>query len=137
MRKIVVSLVCVTLFATLGVGTSFGAAKGTDRPFHASGSGTGVITGDRYVIDGTSEGSLLGNSTFHTEGTLGGGNTITITAANGDQLIITTSPSGDENFRGGTGRFADATGTLTTTFTTSPAPGGFVINFTQEGTISY
>ena len=134
MRKTVAAMVFVPVFAILGGGTSVGAAEVTNVPFRASGSGTIVVTGDHYEIDGTSIDSHLGTSTFHTEGTVGGGNTITIRAANGDQLIITTSSDG-EYFAGGTGRFADASGTLKTVFTIDPDT--LVIVFTQEGTISY
>ncbi len=56
MRKIIVSLVGVIPFVTFGAETSFGAAKGTARPFRASASGIGVVTGGSYVIDGTSKG---------------------------------------------------------------------------------
>jgi len=130
-------MVCVPLFATLGGGASLGASPNPNRPFRASGSGIVVITGDHYEINGTSIASQLGASTFHTEGTLGGGNTITVTAANDDKLIITTSVSDGEHFAGGTGRFTDAKGTLKTDFSFPLPNEPFVIVFTQEGVISY
>ncbi len=69
---------------------------------------------------------------------------ISITTANGDMLFITTTaPPVQESFTGGTGRFADASGTLTTTFTVTEDPSDptnanrFAISFTQVGALSY
>jgi hypothetical protein len=138
-------MTCVALFVGFGVGTSYAAKGGTDRPFKASGSGLGVVdpVAGTYVIDGTSKNSHLGRSTFHTEGALTGGNTITITAANGDKLVAIGTSATDAIFSGGTGRFQGASGTLTSSFTITPDPSDptnplrFELHFTQHGTISY
>ena len=145
MKRMIVVMTCVALFVGLGVRTSYAAEGGTDRPWSASGSGLGVVdnAAGTYVIDGTSNNSHLGRSTFHTEGVLTGGNTFTITAANGDKLVAISSSPTDAIFSGGTGRFQGASGTLITSVTINPDPTDptnplrFEIHFTQHGTISY
>jgi hypothetical protein len=143
MRKFLFSLVCVALSGALSAGTAFGAANGTDRPFRASGSGTGTLTPTGFEIIGTSINSHLGQSDFVTVGVcteVGCTTTITATAANGDTLIL--AGSGNEaTFTGGTGRFAGASGTSTldphVSFDDPSNPDLFHITFTQVGTISY
>jgi len=110
-------------------------AGGTDLPIKGSGTGTislnpgnGVFTG---VVPGVS--SHLGNITVHIEGvgaraadgTFAGSGTATLVAANGDRVTgtITLSQTALSDghttttvvltITGGTGRFADAIGTLT------------------------
>ena len=138
MRKAVAAILVGTLFAGLGGGTALGAPNGTERPWRASGTGIGMFTDDGFVIDGTSINTHLGKATFHAESTPDGGFIATVTAAKGDQLIIVASPSGQFSFAGGTGRFADASGTLTNISINEFLPGGeFTIEFTQRGTISF
>ena len=152
MRKFVV-LVCSLLFSLLFVALSgsgaLGAAKGTNRPWKASGSGHGIITlgtPDTYAIDGTSKNTHLGRSTFHLDGVCTSSPncptdtfTFTIVAANGDTLTA-SGANNTASFTGGTGRFAGASGTVTTTttsFVLDESTLTFETAFTQTGTISY
>jgi hypothetical protein len=138
MRKAVAAILFGTLFAAFGGGTTFSAANGTERPWKASGSGIGVFTNDGLVIDGTSINTYLGKATFHAVSTSDGSLIATVTAANGDQLRIVFEPSGQVIFAGGTGRFADASGTLINTSVEEFLPDGtFISTFTQAGTISF
>ena len=110
-------------------------SKGSDRPINGVGSGTisldpatGAFTG---VVQGVS--SHLGDITVHIEGvgaraangTFAGSGSATLVAANGDAvrgsiaLTQTALPDGHTvttvvvTITGGTGRFANASGTLT------------------------
>jgi hypothetical protein len=143
-----VPLVCLASIAAFSAPTAFASSGGTSRPFKAFGSGTGTtVLGDpvRFVVDGTSNNTHLGRATFHTEGVCLDPNcetssvTITIVAANGD--VLTEAGSATEGtFTGGTGRFAGATGQVTTAAVATPDPSDplrFRITFTQTGTISY
>lgn len=121
--------------AVLSPASAPASAGGTDRPIKGAGTGTisldpatGAFTG---VVPGI--GSHLGNITVHIEGvgaraadgTFAGSGTATIVAANGDEvtgtitLTQTTLPDGHTTttvvltITGGTGRFANASGTLT------------------------
>ncbi len=122
-------------FAVLSPAAALANAGGTDRPIKGSGTGTitlnpvtGAFTG---VVPGVS--SHLGNVTVQIEGTgarlsdgsFAGSGTTTIVAANGDELTGTMTltqtvlPTGRTTttvavtITGGTGQFADASGTLT------------------------
>jgi hypothetical protein len=115
-----------------------GAAGGTDLPIRGTGSGISVTTfaatpGDpaTFVTEDRAKLSHLGDSTLHVVGTstltasgvdLAG--TVTIVAANGDELTLSFSGSGVMTetgldatsvgeITGGTGRFEDASGTIT------------------------
>lgn len=156
MRKLA-ALLIVLAVSVLGTGEAFGAAKGTDRPSKGSGSGSGtatVVGGEiRFTIGGTLRLSHLGKSTFHVDGVCTNADcstsnfTNTVVAANGDTLIssgTTTAPAFDftnqDTITGGTGRFAGASGTSTSTGTIVPDPSNplaFTITFTSRGTISY
>ena len=137
MRRAIATILFGSLFAGLGGGTAFSAPNGAERPWRASGTGIGVFTDDGFVIDGTSINTYLGKATFHAESTSDGGLISTVTAANGDELIIVASPAGQFSFAGGTGRFEDASGTLTNTSVDEFLPGGvFTVEFSQEGTIT-
>ena len=148
MRKFFVLLVCSVLFVTFSGSSALGAAKGTARPWRATGSGNGLFTAGTpltFTIDGTSNNTHLGRSTFHLDGVCTNVDcstftfTFTIVAANGDTL----NASGENEsviFTGGTGRFAAASGTLTNTPTVVADlnnPAAFHVTFTQTGTISY
>ena len=97
MRKLA-ALVTVLAVMVLGTGDAFGKAKGTDRPFKGSGSGSSIATvvgGQiRFTADGTQQVSHLGRSTWHTEGVCTNATctsvvaTTTNVAANGDTLIV-------------------------------------------------
>jgi hypothetical protein len=141
-----------------------GKAKGTDRPVSAKSSSTATIniaTG-LGTNEGTGQATHLGKFTSHDQFTSFTitGNTFSFTgtetdvAANGDQLFSTftgrgtfTSSAASEItavqiVTGGTGRFADASGTLRSaiTGTTVSVVGSTVTTrntFTTQGRISY
>ena len=125
----------VLALAVLSPASALAEAGGTDRPIKGAGMGTitvhpatGAFTG---VVPGVS--SHLGNVTVHIEGvgapvadgTFAGSGTATIVAADGDEVTgtITVTQTALHDGRttttvvvtitGGTGRFADASGTLT------------------------
>jgi hypothetical protein len=159
------SLLLAVFIAVPGVAAA--KAGGTDRPIKGSGSATDTL--DLATGTGTGEGpaviSHLGKGTFsHSFAvTLTGPTTFTVvstetfTAANGDRLFATFAGggvltgfgvgetahiTGTITITGGTGRFADASGTLTGTFhaETLSSVGTTVVNrdtFTVEGRISY
>jgi hypothetical protein len=138
----------------LGTGVAFGAAKGTDRPYKASGYATGSINpvSGTFTFDGTEQVAHLGRATLHGEGAFTGPTstafTATLVAANGDTLrlsgsgVITsgTTSTNLDTITGGTGRFAGASGELTEAviFAFSPSdPTSVSLTFTGTGTISY
>jgi hypothetical protein len=125
----------VVALAVLSPALALANAGGTDRPIKGAGTGTisldpatGAFTG---VVPGVS--SHLGDITVHIEGvgartadgTFAGSGTATLVAANGDEvrgsieLTQTALPDGHTvttvivTITGGTGRFANASGTLT------------------------
>jgi hypothetical protein len=123
------ALALVLALATLGPASALANAGGTDRPVKGAGSGTisldqaGAFTGEAKGVSGH-----LGNYTVHLEGTgaptpeanFFGSGTATAVAANGDEFtgtvtVTTTGPTTTVVVKvtGGTGRFADASGTLT------------------------
>jgi hypothetical protein len=155
------ALLMVLAVMVLGSGDALGDAKGTDRPIEGTGSGSGTATvatvdGEleiRFTLDGTERLSQLGRTTAHWEGrctdpptcTAGTG-AITRVAADGDTLttVFTSVPTGenvvhqDETITGGTGRFAGASGALTTiSRDVFQDPLTFTTTWTTEGTISY
>ena len=156
----VVALAGVLL--ALVAGPASAAQGGTDRPLRSDGEVTTVLNLCAFPLSGTIEGSFrgahLGNGTTAlnfviTPGAVQTGSG-TLTAANGDVLVVTfsgiitdTSPTHNTStsvftITGGTGRFEDATGTFT-----ADAVGAVVstIGCTQilrhtttiDGTISY
>jgi len=135
-RKRHMLVVMLIAMGTIGIGAnSASAAAGDQVPFRASYSGTAVFmsaTGTA-VFTGTGIASYLGRSTNVNHITVSGPascpggfaniNVETLTAANGDTLVLTgphdqgcpTGPNavhgtGDWTVTGGTGRFAGATG---------------------------
>jgi hypothetical protein len=134
-RKAVALAGLVLALAVLSPASALANAGGTDRPIKGSGTGTisvNSLTGEfTGVVPGVS--SHLGDITVHIEGvgaravdgTFAGSGTATLVAADGDQLTgtitltQTAQPDGHTTttvaltITGGTGRFADATGTLT------------------------
>jgi hypothetical protein len=165
-RKLLVLTSVLALFV-VAPGVALAKPGGSDRPIH--GSGTATDTLDLATGTGSGEGpaviSHLGKGTFsHSFAvTLTGPTTFTVvssetfTAANGDQLFATFAGGGSLTgvgvgetahitgpitITGGTGRFADASGTLTGTFDaeTLSIVGTTVVNrdtFSVEGRISY
>ncbi|MEK6252872.1 MAG: hypothetical protein AABM43_13280 [Actinomycetota bacterium] len=154
----------VLAVAAISPAGALGKAKGTDRPLSSTSTGTVVL--DLATGAGTAEtsGQLshLGRITSTvdvTSFTLTGPDTFSFTgtatdvAANGDKLFTTgaatgtLTPTGTETttvftITGGTGRFADAsgTGTLRTVGVTVSTVGSIItstLTNTSEGQISY
>ena len=121
--------------ATTGIGVNSASAADTQVPFHASYSGTAAYTSETTALfTGTGIASHLGRSTNVNNITVLSGpvscpggfankNVETLTAANGDKLMLTgphdvgcpirpgvVHGTGDWTVTGGTGRFAGATG---------------------------
>jgi hypothetical protein len=134
LRRLIFLSSLVLAVAALSPAAALGAANGTDRPL----SGTVIATTHDNLSTGidTADGTFLfthlGKGTFHEDATLASvtGNTFTLTgtetlvAANGDKLFATVTATGTftgssevttvSTITGGTGRFADASGTFTT-----------------------
>jgi hypothetical protein len=152
----------VLALVVMSPAAAMGAAKGTDRPL--TGTLTSTTTVSLITLTGTivSSGDLSHfgavtdsqDAQFALVGPNGFGwtGTETIVAANGDKLFTTVSGAGTlgppiqstavHTITGGTGRFADASGTFTTTATsTSVSIVGSVETVTSpiaaKGTISY
>jgi hypothetical protein len=167
LRRLILLSSLVLTVAALSPAAALGAAKGTDRPLKGSGSGT--TTGDLATGVATSNGTAYfthsGKTTYHidTTFTVSGPNTFnlagtsTLVAANGDTAFSTLTGTATATgigvgetidftlvftITGGTGRFADASGTLTATATSETVSlvGTTFSNrdtFTAEGQISY
>jgi hypothetical protein len=153
-----IAVVCVLALTILSPASALAKAGGSDRPLKGVGSGTisfdpatGAVSGEETGVS-----SQIGQYTVHIEGTgapSGDGFTssgvATIVAANGDELSGTYTLTSDGETHvieftvtGGTGRFADASGTLTVICTTvaSSQVGDLVVfevECTLEGRISY
>ena len=127
-------VVMFVTIATTGIGVNSASAADTQVPFHASYSGTAAFTSETTALfTGTGTASHLARSTNENHITVSGPascpggfaniNVETLTAANGDTLVLTgphdqgcpTRPNavhgtGHWIVTGGTGRFAGATG---------------------------
>lgn len=134
MRRFTIILALFAV-AALSPAAALGKAKGTDRPLSGTSSSTTTVnlaTGTGSVA-GSGQLSHLGRFTFTndlTSFTLTGNTfsftlTAIIVAANGDEVYTTATGTGTltatgseatlvSTVTGGTGRFADASGTLTT-----------------------
>jgi hypothetical protein len=142
--------------------SSLAAAGGTDRPVAGTASGTNAIslTTGTFTSDATGVVSHLGRASFHIEGTFGfsgAGVTVsglmTATSASGDRLTGPFAGSGTAGAgtidvaatftpTGGTGRFADAGGSLSGTIHERilSLTGGVLTNATEfrfSGKLSY
>jgi hypothetical protein len=157
----------VLVLAALSPASALAKAGGTDRPVKgtALGAVTATIPALHLTADASGVSSHLGKYTGHFEGngeivggrTLGEG-TFTLVAANGDELTGTFTlngalPSGEVHsltvvltITGGTGRFADARGTITIPLLATPScfaepscPGALVetLEGHSTGLISY
>ena len=164
MRKAIMLAGLVLALGVLAPATALGKAGGTDRPIHGNGSGTTVVDLGTlaFVTDGTGTVSHLGQTTVHIDGvltptgpstfTLAG--SLTLTAANGDQLFGDFSGSGTNvasggstgttatTITGGTGRFTGASGSVSGPFTQTPismsaTTATFATTFSLSGKISY
>jgi hypothetical protein len=128
--------------------TITGSGTGTIRLDAATGAFTGGESGVARVL-GTYTVHLQGHATLAADGTVTGTGTATIVAANGDQLTGDFTVTGDGQTQtvvvtitGGTGRFANATGTLTVTCDSGPShqEGAVIVlehECTMKGTVSY
>jgi hypothetical protein len=134
------------------------AAGRATAPFRASYAGTCTISGTAPILNvsctATGHGTHVGKSSevvnltqnLTTTPCPSAAGTGTLTAANGDHLIVTTGGptcpaqsglvaiSGTQTITGGTGRFAGASGTLTITGTVNPTTGA--TSYTLEGAIT-
>jgi hypothetical protein len=141
-RKAMLLIGLVLAFAALALASALAKAGGTDRPMKGTVVGTVTVPIPSLQLTTDASGVLthLGKYTGHFEGsgeivggrTLGEG-TFTVVAANGDQLTGTFTlngslPSGEPHsltvfltITGGTGRFADASGTLTIPLLATPS----------------
>ena len=162
LRRLILISGLVLAVVTMSPAAAMGAAKGTDRPLKGTTTSTAtvsLITGVGTIVSsghlshlGAVTGSsdqqfaLVGPNGFSFTGT---GTTV---AANGDELFTTVSgmgtlgppvqSTGVNTITGGTGRFADASGTYTTTnVSTSVSIVGSIETVTStvtiKGTISY
>ena len=165
-RKAIIATGLVLALAALIPASGAAKAGGSDRPSKAtvtSGTARFNLVTNAFTVDFAGVGTHTGMYTAHGEGTgvvdatgiLHGSGTTTIVAANGDEIFgtftVTTADFPPDlhtatsvtTITGGTGRFADATGTLTTfVFSTN-----FTVDFpivtrtddtgTTMGTISY
>jgi len=157
MRKIRAIAVAISLaLAALNVATAVSAAeasvpiKGTGKGIVRFDTATGALTVEKSGVSsqlGKYTVRIEGNATRSEDGVFTGSGTATFVAANGDQLWGTFTSSGRDGkttslitFTGGTGRFANASGTMTMDCDQGPArqEGSvlvFDVNCTHQGTI--
>ncbi len=141
-RKVMTLAALALAVAALAPASALAKSGGTDRPVKGSGSGTVSIYLPTFAITGDLTGAAthLGEYTAHVEatgtltpeGTVLATGTQTTVADNGDQLtgpVTITGPAPSTTVHqttavmtvtGGTGRFAGASGTLTTTSEATP-----------------
>ena len=140
-RAVIVTVIVLAL-AALAPASALAKAGGTDRPVKgtAMGSVTATVPGLHIKVDVSGVETHIGKFTGHFEGTgeIVGGSTLgegtfTVVAANGDQMtgtftLIGSLPTGEVHsatvvltITGGTGRFADASGTITTPIVLTPS----------------
>ncbi len=159
LRRLIFLSSLVLAVAALSPAMALGAANGTDRPVSGTSTSTTILntaTGIG-VSDGIGELSHLGAFTFHndfTSFTVTGPNTFSYTlttiwvAANGDEFFSTGTATGTltagikstlvSTITGGTGRFADASGTITSSvISVNVSPGVLHDTEIHEGQISY
>jgi hypothetical protein len=137
LRRLLLLSTFVLAVAVLSPATAQGAAHGTDRPLKGTETATAVINVvmQTATVEGPFRYSHLGSGTFHADTTLTQltpttshiAGTNTYVAANGDEVFTTiagtstTTSTGSsqvtivDTITGGTGRFADASGTFTVT----------------------
>jgi hypothetical protein len=150
----------VLAVAALAPAAAFANAEGTDRPLRGTESGvttlnpaTGAATAD-FVGQLSHLGTFTGHSnvtvTFTGPSSFSAGGTGTLSAADGDELLFDVIWSGTftattiqttvvRTISGGIGRFAGASGTITTLLSSVYSSTTFVSHDTgtTEGLISY
>jgi hypothetical protein len=138
----VTTMGCILALVLLGATSALPKAKGTARPFKAS----GIVTEMLPNADGSGTMEVVGTATHlgtfvsRADWTVNSDGTLYVwanfTAANGDTLQAEfpawLSPWGDATITGGTGRFAGASGSYGAGFS-----GANMEIFAAEGTISY
>jgi hypothetical protein len=164
MRKAALIAGLVLGLAVLAPATAVGKAGGTDRPISGQASGSTVLDLGTlaFTTDATGVSSHLGKATTHLDGVVTPTGPVTFTiagsvvfvAANGDELFGTFTGSGTADgsgnsagtatttFTGGTGRFADASGTGSGPFTqtlisSDGVTSTLATDLSLSGTISY
>ena len=167
MRKAIIFTGAVLALTALIPASAQGNANGTERPIKVTFSDTSVfdLATLTFHYEGTQLDSHLGKAAFEGDGSISltGFNTFdqrdawVVTAANGDELFGTNAATGTggprglvggseetviQTITGGTGRFRDATGTLTGTFRNVLVSlvGGvatYSVHGSSAGTISY
>jgi hypothetical protein len=158
MRKLITLAGLALAVVALGPASALANAAGTDRPVKGTISGTvslNVLTG-AFTADATGVATHLGDNTVSLEGAVAitpegvfGSGTGTIVAADGDQMIgtFTLETPGQPGVAhtttivmtvtGGTGRFSDASGTLTSISEVSPISfDGVTLVNSVEGTVT-
>jgi hypothetical protein len=166
-RRLLVLSSCLAILVAVAPAPAVAKRGGTDRPLHGAGAGTSTVDLATGIAtsQGTARFSHLGKTTFalSAQVTITGPNTIalsgagTFVAANGDELHTTLTGTGTFTgigppstahytlvltVTGGTGRFADASGTITASVDQEDvSQTGTIIGtretFTAEGTLSY
>jgi hypothetical protein len=158
-RGFIVATVVLSV-AALVPAAAFADAKGTDRPLRGTESGTttlnpatGAATAD-FVGQLSHLGTFTGRSnvtvTFTGPSSFSAAGTGTLSAADGDELffdviwggtftVTTIQTTVVRTITGGTGRFAGASGTMTTILSSVYSSATFVSHDTgtTEGVISY
>jgi hypothetical protein len=158
--RMAVLLTAILASTMLGTGVASAATRGTDRPYSARGTLTGSFdfNSGAFEAHGSAIETHLGNSSVGVVSPNGTDFVATTTAANGDALTsalvselpppaIDCPPNGFvfnepyenlSSFKGGTGRFAGASGIEDTKGCFGvDASGNLVLTFTATGTISY
>ena len=170
MRRTLLILMSLLALTVVAPGAAVAKRGGTDRPWKGKGSGTTTVNVGTSPLSGSTEGtariSHLGKTSYSSSFTftLTGPDTFTIAgtqtlvAANGDELFLSFTGTGTfagafaagqtsevtavYTVTGGTGRFDDASGTLTGTVFTELVSvvgpiGTGTHRFTVRGKISY
>jgi hypothetical protein len=157
----VTTMGCILALVFLGATSALPKAKGTARPFEATGimamvpdpsDPSGASGTFETVATATHLGNCVFPGTYRIIGVNGVGRYVyeihgTYTAANGDTIVIecldwgvndgadSVVSTGLVTIKGGTGRFVGASGSYVGSLSTVQSPALFL--FTAEGTISY
>jgi hypothetical protein len=162
-RRVIFLSTLVLAVAAPSPAAALGAANGTDGPVKGKSTSTAIVNldGGAGTIDGSGQLTHAGKFAFHDDFTLPLADlpaftftsTETVVAANGDEIFVTHTATGTltvtgveitsvGTITGGTGRFADASGTFTVTSVGGAfsIDGSFItqpLTNTWKGQISY